>query len=795
MSSDRSLYASASSLAARRGNESFNLSSVSIYNEETDDHYISGCHGTLAEQQSEEHYDNRWNSEDDVSKGMITFPVVNRQSCGSGREERTKLYARQKELKLLRKLYGEVCSACEQGGSEESINSSSLVYIYGYEKVGKTALVTEFIEQPNERRRARSRDPSTPLLYVSYAIATKSDRSSQGGLLRELFDDLKAAAIDLWKNPPSTGVGRAERQSYQINEESDDSDSYSDGSLSIDRLEGCDEQAKAVEIAQEQRRRRLSESIEQIKSETQRSPASFSRLVKFICSIADRSPFVLYLDNLHKLQHDDEAMRVVQTLLVDTSTHPNLIIVASYTPTIDSALVKLLEDIESRREYSDSKTILKIGLVPFTFDTTLQFCMDTVNNENRDEVCSLAQAVYQKTLGIAGYVRYALEEACYYDVMMFSWTWTPGKLASIEDYLVSDVEGLLFTLQLQLKRLPVEAQRILMVMSCVIQTTITTSTLRGILVGEGFDISDEELAEYLHLASRGGMLSLKHSASCTVSFSHGYIHQAVNSITGKDEQSALLLRILDNFFRKWNTDRLSDAHLDAVYEKDHEYALTAREKREMAFLMEFLDVNDPCITDDTPRRPTRRRHINPLSKSMSSVTPTTSRAATRSKSPLLLRGASGRDQPKATKGKLHHSMKQKGSRVLNKILVSDRSFLGDRCTLSSIHNQSSNYLSAEKGAASRLQQATEAIFYPSSADPKSSLLKFGSIRLVHDEESDSEQYLLMFTRGFVVANVVEHEALDLFFALNQNEILSSDSFSSYLESKFRVIEKEIGGKT
>jgi len=748
MSFDTSLVGSQ---AARRGNESFNLSSVSIYNEETDEHYISGCHGTLAEQQSEEHYDNRWNSEDDLSKGMITFPVVKNRgrNCGYGGEERTKLYARTKELKMLRKLYGEVCSACDEGDNEESINSSSLVYISGYEKVGKTALISEFIDQPNERRRARSKDVE-PLLYVPCTIATKSDRQ---GPLQELFDDLKAAAIDLWNNPPSSGVGRTERQSYHINEESDDSDSNSVGSFTIDQLEGCDEQAKAVESAEEQRRR-LSESIEQIKPETQPSPESVSRLVKFICSIVGKSPFVLYLDNLQNLQHDNEAMLVVQTLLIETSTHPNLIIVLSYIPTKDSALVTLLENIESQRGYSDSKAILKIGLVPFSYETTLQFCMDTVKNENRDEVCSLAQAVYQKTLGIAGYVRYALEEACYYDVMMFSWTWTPGKLASIEDYL-PDLERLLFTLQLQLKRLPVEAQRILMVMACVIQSTISTSTLRGILVDEGFAISDDELSQHLQLASREGFLSTQ--ASCTVSFSHDYIHQAVNSITGKDEQSALLLRILDNCLDKWNT-RLSDAHLDAVYEKDNDYALTSRERHEMIVLMKFLDVDESCARDDTHQTPTQRQHINPLSESMTSTTSRAQRAHP------LLRSWSGYDQSKATKGKTHH-LKQKGSRVLNKFL-------------------SSNCPSAES---SRYQRATGAIFYPSTADPKSSLLKFGSIRLVNNEA-----FLLVFTHGFVVANVVEREALELFLALNKSEILTSDSFSSFLESKFRVIEKESG---
>lgn len=114
----------------------------------------------------------------------------------------------------------------------------------------------------------------------------------------------------------------------------------------------------------------------------------------------------------------------------------------------------------------------------------------------------------------------------------------------------------------------------------------------------------------------------------------------------------------------------------------------------------------------------------------------------------------------------------------------------DRYILAQHCDQSSNDLLAERSA-SQCQRATDAIFYPSMADPKPSLLKCGTIDLVNNEPN-SEQYLLVFTHGFVVANVNEIEALDFFLALNQNEILTSESFSSFLESKFRVVEKESG---
>ena len=60
-----------------------------------DDNYVSGCHGTVAEQLDEAYYDDRSDADDDMEKGRIKFP-------------KNKLYGRDKELGTLRQLYGDM---------------------------------------------------------------------------------------------------------------------------------------------------------------------------------------------------------------------------------------------------------------------------------------------------------------------------------------------------------------------------------------------------------------------------------------------------------------------------------------------------------------------------------------------------------------------------------------------------------------------------------------------------------------------------------------------------------------
>jgi len=66
-------------------------------NEDDDDHYIAGAHGTIAEQKDEAFYDDRSDADDDMEKGRIHFP--------------NKIYGRDHELEILLGIYERIVSA------------------------------------------------------------------------------------------------------------------------------------------------------------------------------------------------------------------------------------------------------------------------------------------------------------------------------------------------------------------------------------------------------------------------------------------------------------------------------------------------------------------------------------------------------------------------------------------------------------------------------------------------------------------------------------------------------------
>lgn len=67
------------------------------YQRDDNRHYVAGCHGTIAEQGDEAHYDGRDDADDDVEKGRLKFG--------------TKVYGRENELGILRDVYQEMLDA------------------------------------------------------------------------------------------------------------------------------------------------------------------------------------------------------------------------------------------------------------------------------------------------------------------------------------------------------------------------------------------------------------------------------------------------------------------------------------------------------------------------------------------------------------------------------------------------------------------------------------------------------------------------------------------------------------
>lgn len=92
------------------------------------------------------------------------------------------------------------------------------------------------------------------------------------------------------------------------------------------------------------------------------------------------------------------------------------------------------------------------------------------------------------------------------------------------------------------------------------------------------------------------------------------------------------------------------------------------------------------------------------------------------------------------------------------------------------------------------KKALETIFFPYVHDPKSVLLKRGSVFL-YDRRLSSERELMLFSNGFLLADLLLDDAFRMFLSLSDKEFVTEKSFLDYLRAKFRDMDEDgTGGK-
>ena len=92
------------------------------------------------------------------------------------------------------------------------------------------------------------------------------------------------------------------------------------------------------------------------------------------------------------------------------------------------------------------------------------------------------------------------------------------------------------------------------------------------------------------------------------------------------------------------------------------------------------------------------------------------------------------------------------------------------------------------------KHALESIFFPYVHDPKSVLLKRGSVFLYHISLG-SERELMLFSNGFLFADLLLDDVFRVFLALNDREFVTEKNFLDYLRAKFRDMDSNgSGGK-
>lgn len=90
------------------------------------------------------------------------------------------------------------------------------------------------------------------------------------------------------------------------------------------------------------------------------------------------------------------------------------------------------------------------------------------------------------------------------------------------------------------------------------------------------------------------------------------------------------------------------------------------------------------------------------------------------------------------------------------------------------------------------KQALESIFFPFVHDPKSVLLKRGSVFL-YNRNLSSERELMLFSNGFLLADLVLGDVFRMFFSLSDREFVTEKSFLDFLRSKFRDMDEDGNG--
>mmetsp|Transcript_5429 Transcript_5429/g.13589 ORF Transcript_5429/g.13589 Transcript_5429/m.13589 type:complete len:737 (-) Transcript_5429:63-2273(-) len=282
------------------------------------------------------------------------------------------------------------------------------------------------------------------------------------------------------------------------------------------------------------------------------------------------------------------------------------------------------------------------------------------------------------------------------------------------------------------------------------------SSLRTIESGaaSSLDIYDDDEDDDLH-SSQG--------SSCSSS-----IHQAVKrrhslEMNGSSARSLMVSFSRLNEYelthlRKWNR-RL---HRTEVFDK---YYFPAKwEASEMEALARFLKLEDPTAKMGVGLRGGSLRG--------SGKKPSTNENGNRKARQTSMSWQSGERGDGGLSSSITSSFKDSAEK-LSKLLVDPKQNSADPAKVTKL--------------------ALEFIFFPFVHDPKSVLLKRGSIFL-HDDSLPNERELMIFTHGFLLGNVVLEDAFNLFLALSDREFLTERSLLDYLQNKFREMDEEESGE-
>ncbi|KAL7519064.1 hypothetical protein ACHAWX_003863 [Stephanocyclus meneghinianus] len=748
--------------------------------------------------------------EEKMETGRLHFPTcVAAPSTGEGGEAspqnatiRPKIYGRSVELKRLQTLYEAVSKGQTQAGvsSSDSGRAStmapdgSIVFVTGLAGVGKSALVQEFINlnqlhsnRIGRRRRLSDenrRKNNLPFMHVSTRFSVDGERDTAGGNSQRgrqfsaFHDSLEAIAFDISRRVSAQRNRFIKHKSRRCDDESTSSD---EGSISqLDETSQDDGPTAQLE---------LDEILSTNKS---KSKESLYDLLTFICKYVTQ-PFVLVFDDLQNL--DAGSCDVLSFLLQSSLT--NIMIICASRP-IGSTRDHSMHTLTRILDQSQGGLVETLTVHPFPLEVVTKFTADCLQKDQHEAVI-VSKVVYKNTMGVVSYVIQALKEAVsknilHYDTSAGDWRWEITKVGLLTDFVSTD-SSIVDSVMLRLKHLPTNAQRMMTLMSCLSHdATFPTPLLIDLMELGGNPLDEKTIDDYVHLAlSEGFFTESCPSSNQNIQFAHHVIREACQHFITDREREAVFLRAFTYRFDKWNKER--------PHKKWY--------KKEMSFLVEFFDLLE--FSSGARRTSRSRRNKGQLSKSMG---PTISMISKEDGKDVRLsdcrddmaplqngRRRGGKGNRRGTEVMLSKSVGHIDFRDIQDSESSEASNMEKTTSFASTPKPTSprsmiEYLSDKITPHSTRELRTtkeilDYLFFPHITDPKSWLLKHGSVFVgtkndVTLDNIRNERELMFFTHGFFVADVALKDTFRLYFGLSDQEFLTQAALMDYLRTELNL---------
>mmetsp|Transcript_6146 Transcript_6146/g.12622 ORF Transcript_6146/g.12622 Transcript_6146/m.12622 type:complete len:2180 (-) Transcript_6146:30-6569(-) len=363
-------------------------------------------HGTLSEAEDETDFDDRMDADDNVEKTRIRF--------------RPKLYGRDYELFTLHQFYDKMRGTAS---SERMV-----VFLGGYSGTGKSALVEEFVRQVNSRHRENKEN----CMYLSGKFGQVKAGDPFSALMQALN---KYMLTLLFRSAEDLQPFEQRLREFDIYVGSENyevlTETLTPALEHVLKKAGTKSEKGDLKETASGSRAALRGNIDMIKF-------AFLDLVKALAT--EQNPMVFFIDDLQ--WSDAASLQIMSSAMKESSLKYVMFIFAYRSNEIDNShgFASMMADVSSKSDDIFWREIQLSNLAPDSVGDLIADCLWTKS----EDVSTLTEAIYVKTMGNVFFVKQAIEElvrknVIYYDLVTFSWKYGDVSNVELQQYLTKDV--------------------------------------------------------------------------------------------------------------------------------------------------------------------------------------------------------------------------------------------------------------------------------------------------------------------------------------------------------------------